>query len=74
MPDYQVSKEGLRGYLSRISGYLKQKQPKTCVWVSTVGGKGILQRSQTAKALISRKLEVLSIVEAIFPGHYSITH
>ena len=30
---------GLRGYLSRISGYLKQKQPKTCVWVSAVGEK-----------------------------------
>ena len=32
--------------MSRISGYLKQKQPKTCVWISAVGKKGILQRSQ----------------------------
>jgi len=25
--------------LGRISGYLKQKQPKTCVWISAVWGK-----------------------------------
>ena len=30
---------GLRGYLGRISGYLKQKQPKTYVWISAVGEK-----------------------------------
>ncbi|HFC6098671.1 TPA: hypothetical protein ACFM56_000670, partial [Neisseria meningitidis] len=28
---------GLGGYWGKISGYLKRKQPKTCVWVSAVG-------------------------------------
>jgi len=37
--------------LGRISGYLKQKQPKIFVWISAVGGKGILQRSQTIRPL-----------------------
>ncbi|UTG70956.1 hypothetical protein KCG54_04155 [Neisseria subflava] len=26
---------------------MKQKQPKTCVWISAVGKKGILQRSHS---------------------------
>ena len=44
MPDYRVSK-GVKGYLSRISGYLKRKQPKTCVWISDAGGRAFLQRA-----------------------------
>ncbi|EET42551.1 hypothetical protein NEISICOT_03706 [Neisseria sicca ATCC 29256] len=31
--------------MGRISGYLKRKQPKTCVGVSVVGGRAFLQRS-----------------------------
>lgn len=29
---FEQTKRGLRGHLGRISGYLKRKQPKTCVW------------------------------------------
>ena len=32
--------------MGRISGYLKRKQPKNCVWVSVVEGRAFLQRSQ----------------------------
>jgi len=39
IPDYStlcryrnwLAQDDIRGYLSKISGYLKQKQPKTCV-------------------------------------------
>ena len=50
MPDYQVSGENEEGCLSRTSGYLERKQPKTCVWISAVVGRAFLQRSQTALA------------------------
>ncbi|EET46013.1 hypothetical protein NEISICOT_00114 [Neisseria sicca ATCC 29256] len=35
--------------MGRISGYLKRKQPKTCVGVSVVGGRAFLQRSQIVR-------------------------
>ena len=35
-----------RGYLGRIRSDWGRKQQKTCVWVSAVGGKAFLQRSQ----------------------------
>ena len=50
MPDYQVSGGGLRGYLGKIRSDWGRKQPKTCVWVSAVGGKAFLQRSQPVQS------------------------
>jgi len=46
-PDALLSgiRGGLRGYLGKIRSDWGRKQPKTCFWVSVVGGKEILQRS-----------------------------
>ena len=38
MPDIRYPGR-IKGALGRISGYLKRKQPKTCVWVLAVGEK-----------------------------------
>ncbi|MDU1534923.1 MAG: hypothetical protein E6899_08790, partial [Neisseria sp.] len=37
-------------YLGKIRSDWGRKQPKTCVWVLAVGGKGILQRSHSVNA------------------------
>ena len=61
MPDYRVSGENEEGRLGRISGYLKQKQPKTCVGVSAVVGRAFLQRSQ----VVFRKFKIFASSHAI---------
>ena len=45
------------GDLSRISGYLKQKQPKTCFWASAVGWRGIF--AKVSDCVIQRIKEYL---------------
>jgi len=37
--------------LGKIRSDWRRKQPKTCVWVSAIGGKAFLQRSRLIRSL-----------------------
>ena len=78
MPDNPVSGGGLRGHLGKIRSDWRRKQPKTCVWVSVVGGKAFLQRSQitfrewfgraTSCTLRGKKLRSIRIAYGFYSG------
>jgi CRISPR-associated protein, NE0113 family len=58
--------------LGKIRSDWRRKQPKTCVWVSVAGGKGILQRSQTfsqAVMCIQEMLDDTQVVIDVEKGH-----
>ena len=61
MPDYRVSGR-IKGYLGKLGGIGGEKQPKTCVWVSVVGGKAFLQRSHST--IPSQRERILAVLQS----------